>query len=153
MRVRWRHLCQCDPGTDGETRQCEAGERDRRPVVGPVEVVVAVDPATVGEDAETDGYRGETADERQRRPYLEAVLCDFLCSHPGGEDAGRYRGRGCPLSGGHRPDDRRGAKKRGDTVPRTAAGTGHAVTCWACCPPSVEGVTTLRRPLGNPRRV
>ncbi len=100
MRKRWRQLRQRNPGTDGNTRQSEADERDCGPVVVSV-IVVGVELTATDQNAETDSNRGEATGERQRRPDFESVLCDFLCSRPGEEDAGCYRGRGCRSVGGN----------------------------------------------------
>lgn len=122
-RVDWRRLRQRNPGTDGDTHQREADERDSCPVVVSVKVVVGVEPTEAGQNAETDSDRGQAASERQRRPDFESVLCDFSTSRPGEEDAGCYRGRGCRFVGGHRLEFRRDSENCGDAVPRSVVNT------------------------------
>lgn len=126
-QIDWHRLRQRNPGTDGETRQCEADERDCCPVVMSVKIVVGVEPTT-GQNAEADSDRGEATGERQCRPDFESVLCDFSCGRSDEEDAGRYRGRGCRFVGGHQLDFRRNSENCGDAVPRTVVSTEHRDT-------------------------
>jgi hypothetical protein len=62
-RVSGRRLRQCESGTDGDTRQREADERDCRPVA--IAVGGGVEPAEAGRNAEPDSDRGQAASESQ----------------------------------------------------------------------------------------